>query len=1087
MKVVQKNDVYEKNLFDDLILKGREALNVLIELTEQTKKEHAETVKLSKAFDGTSDSLRKLIKADIESEKLTNQKIKNDQQRVKLEKDLTNAEKARLDLETKKRKETERQIKAEKELGGEYQKQSKRLNELRKDYKNLILEQGKETAQTKAMRKEIISLDATLKRVDATVGQHQRSVGNYERAIGGVRNALGQLGLAFGVFTILKDTFGIIKDNEDAFASLSAITGLTGEKFEVFKVAINDVATDLKVSSTEVAEAAEKIASAQPALLGDADALAAVTKEAITLNKAIKGDLTETSLALVGVMNQFGLEADEASRIINVLAAGSQAGAATVNQINEAMVKFGTTAKLLNISVEESVAAIETLGEKSIFGADAGTALRNILLKMASIDVLPQKALKQLEKYGVDTDVVKDKTLSFEERLQELSKIAGDSTAIMQVFGTENATAATVLLNSIPTYEKMTDAVTGTNVANEQAAINSDTLSGVIKELRASWENLVIKWSEGTNVLGGVKNILRFVADNLETIVTLVLRAASAWASFRLALVLWNKEGTGVVQNIVKMVAAMKSGTGTVQSFGKAIKSIGFAGMVGLLVTIIPLLIDFGSAIYNAFTATDSLGKVTKDYNEQLNEERARMDKLRYAIQITNAGSKERQVIIDEINATYGTTLQNLADETAFMNQLWEAYQRVNKEMERRIMQKLLEQELEELFKAKRQLETEGGGIFGVLDDEVKMRAIEENIRAVQEELFRLNAMSDQAGGFGGAGKIGSSELTDEINKTGAGLKTINSELKEMKAEAPDLSGLEPTSLEDLINFLNRNADIQVNEGNIFDEDFEIIPEEVFISWQEKLQMIIESTRDTVKETLTMIAEMMEANLDGLGRQIEMQNAIFEESKNREQELRQIAEERGLNAEESIAAERDAQKAALAEIERLEAEKRKLEMMIAAMKLLADGKSVADIKANLSEIKAFVEGFSEGGYTGDGDKHEAAGVVHKGEFVIDKETTAKMGLQGASMDDFKSNWVSSYAYGIADRQTQNAYDQNRVVSEHHFDTLVAGKLDEVVWKLSELPSKMPSADGWVDTQLGILTLQKRQNRRTETIHYNVRR
>jgi len=36
-----------------------------------------------------------------------------------------------------------------------------------------------------------------------------------------------------------------------------------------------------------------------------------------------------------------------------------------------------------------------------------------------------------------------------------------------------------------------------------------------------------------------------------------------------------------------------------------------------------------------------------------------------------------------------------------------------------------------------------------------------------------------------------------------------------------------------------------------------------------------------------------------------------------------------------------------------------------------------------------VGGFASGGYTGDGDKYEPAGVVHKGEFVFTKEKTQK--------------------------------------------------------------------------------------------------
>lgn len=37
-------------------------------------------------------------------------------------------------------------------------------------------------------------------------------------------------------------------------------------------------------------------------------------------------------------------------------------------------------------------------------------------------------------------------------------------------------------------------------------------------------------------------------------------------------------------------------------------------------------------------------------------------------------------------------------------------------------------------------------------------------------------------------------------------------------------------------------------------------------------------------------------------------------------------------------------------------------------------------------------GFSSGGYTGDGGKYDPAGIVHKGEYVLTKETTARLGI-----------------------------------------------------------------------------------------------
>jgi len=45
-------------------------------------------------------------------------------------------------------------------------------------------------------------------------------------------------------------------------------------------------------------------------------------------------------------------------------------------------------------------------------------------------------------------------------------------------------------------------------------------------------------------------------------------------------------------------------------------------------------------------------------------------------------------------------------------------------------------------------------------------------------------------------------------------------------------------------------------------------------------------------------------------------------------------------------------------------------------------------------------GFAEGGYTGDGGKYTPAGTVHRGEYVLDKETTTALGLQRVPMSEF---------------------------------------------------------------------------------------
>lgn len=54
-------------------------------------------------------------------------------------------------------------------------------------------------------------------------------------------------------------------------------------------------------------------------------------------------------------------------------------------------------------------------------------------------------------------------------------------------------------------------------------------------------------------------------------------------------------------------------------------------------------------------------------------------------------------------------------------------------------------------------------------------------------------------------------------------------------------------------------------------------------------------------------------------------------------------------------------------------------------------------------------GFAEGGYTGDGGKYEAAGIVHRGEYVMDAETTRRIGVQ--NLEAIRVNAARGYADG----------------------------------------------------------------------------
>ncbi len=68
--------------------------------------------------------------------------------------------------------------------------------------------------------------------------------------------------------------------------------------------------------------------------------------------------------------------------VVNVLAAGAKLGASEVNDTAEALQNSGTAMKAAGVSFEQGNALIQSLAGVMIKGSEAGTGLRNVLLKL---------------------------------------------------------------------------------------------------------------------------------------------------------------------------------------------------------------------------------------------------------------------------------------------------------------------------------------------------------------------------------------------------------------------------------------------------------------------------------------------------------------------------------------------------------------------------------------------------------------------------------------------------------------------------------------------------------------------------------
>ena len=380
-------------------------------------------------------------------------------------------------------------------------KYNRKVAELAKS-KAAISDHHTRVRQLSSAYKEVGKQQSVFKKIAGQVG-----------IFGGIGAAIGLASKAVGSW--MNNTIKFTKE----LSSLRAITGASIKDMVFYRKEAIAIGKDTKQSASEVVEAYKLVGSARPELLKNKEALADVTKQAIILSEAAEIDLSVAVNSLTGSMNQLGAETKDAARYANAYAAGSKAGAANVANLGESIRKAGGAADGYNVSLEQSIGLLETMAEKEIKGSEAGTMLRNVLLNMQTVKALPEKALKDLERFGVNTDLVSDKTVPFQERLKEMAKISGDATAMLHVFGKENITAAQAILKNTDKVEEFTAAVTGTNTALEQQAINNDNLDGDLKSLSSAWEGftLAIGGADGIlrDIVQGGRDVLNWLSDTI--------------------------------------------------------------------------------------------------------------------------------------------------------------------------------------------------------------------------------------------------------------------------------------------------------------------------------------------------------------------------------------------------------------------------------------------------------------------------------------------------------------------------------------------------------------------------------------------
>lgn len=464
---------------------------------------------------------------------------------------------------------------------------------------NLLLKDNGLQAKLKKLEGNFDGLNTSIESINQTINNVSANVSKgLGQVDGAINKTAGNIdkGINSANFVAITD---VVRNTADAFkalsasgstfeqsmANLSASTGITGKDLEELNRIARESGVATGAGAAEAANAFTQLASKVKVSKVGLEGLKTLQQETVTLAQAGGIGMTDAASALGETVNQFGLGADQANRVINILAAGSQSGSASIAELAASLGTTGAAATATGVSVEQAAGALEVLSQNNLKGAEAGTALSGILTSMqSSLNI-------DLSQTGLST------------ALESLAPLLGNTAELSRIFGEANVGTAEYLIQNATSVAQMTTALTDSNVAQEQAAIRSATMAEKMQQVQATIDNYKISLFEATGGVSAYAGVLTENAVVVAQLSPLFTGLGSMLGSLKTQFIASGAAATahGVIQKTQATV------TGLVTTAQKALNTAMKANPIGLVVTAITLLV---SGLVIAYEHFESFRKV---------------------------------------------------------------------------------------------------------------------------------------------------------------------------------------------------------------------------------------------------------------------------------------------------------------------------------------------------------------------------------------------------------------------------------------------------------------------------------------------
>ena len=348
--------------------------------------------------------------------------------------------------------------------------------------------------------------------------------GYFKKLRSTITSTLGGLGIGLGITEFGRSMINAGKDFEAGMARVRAVTNASTEDFKAMEAEAKRLGGTTKYTASEAASALENLTRNG---LTPTQATAALSKT-LQLAQANAISLAEAADMATNTMNGFGMSVDELGKVNDMLSSTAAHSATNVLELAEAVKNAAPLAKNCGVGIQETNAALGTLANVGIKGADAGTALKQVFMGLSTES---DKGAKALKKYGLEINQQTIEVDGLAGTLKKLyeSGIGKSNQDLADVFGRRAFSGAAALINNYEKFIELNDTLASSYGETERMfEQGSGRMQSALASLSSAWEAFQIEIFQGGENLfvapiEALTGFIRYCTENLGTLAAKIL------------------------------------------------------------------------------------------------------------------------------------------------------------------------------------------------------------------------------------------------------------------------------------------------------------------------------------------------------------------------------------------------------------------------------------------------------------------------------------------------------------------------------------------------------------------------------------